>query len=53
MHLNATGVQFEISRGVVARLGWIYRAANVFGNLQPTMHLRNEEGDIFSTPLAL
>jgi hypothetical protein len=37
MHLNATGVQFEISRipltGVVARLGWIYKAENVFGSL--------------------
>jgi hypothetical protein len=34
---HLTGVQFEISRiplaGVVARLGWIYRAENVFGSL--------------------
>jgi hypothetical protein len=37
MHQNASGVQFEISRipftGVVTRLGWIYRAENVFGSL--------------------
>ena len=37
MHRNALGVQFEISRipftGVVTRLGWIYRAENVFGSL--------------------
>jgi hypothetical protein len=38
MHLNATGVQFEISRipltGVVTRFGWI--AENVFGSLIST-----------------
>ena len=37
IHRNASAVQFEISRipftGVVTRLGWIYRAENVFGSL--------------------
>jgi hypothetical protein len=55
MHLNATGVQFEISRipltGVVARLGWIYRAENVFGSLiSKRLILYNASGVLKMSP---
>jgi hypothetical protein len=55
MHLNATGVQFEISRipltGVVTRLGWIYRAENIFGSLiSKRLILYNASGVLKMSP---
>jgi hypothetical protein len=55
MHLNATGVQFEISRipltRVVAILGWIYRAENVFGSLiSKRLILYNASGVLTNVP---
>jgi hypothetical protein len=55
MHLNVTGVQFEISRipltGVVARIGWIYRAENIFGSLiSKRLILYNASGVLTNVP---
>ena len=55
MPLNATGVQIEIIRipltEVVTRLGWIYRAENVFGSLiSKRLILYNANGVLTNVP---